>query len=562
MSRCLSHKVLVFNDHCFPRINYFRTRLMRFYPRMKNVLNFEFNTLGRGVKRMRSDDDDTRWIGDQIEREIELGCMAINTTLLNEITESEIAIKPEYIAKGKLPQSDSVVSSEFLQNNVIIIMTTVKDLAETARLIANADWLKHAILAIFVDKNVTRQEYSTFLDAGKMKTERVVIIKSSASKTSTSPVSGENASEAMSSTEIQSFTSKDLLLKQNNKKQQTTEPSTSESLLNWSDSPQSRKSPTYSRSSSPSLPSQRHNLRPRQTQSPCSTPGSLSPSRKHTQSLRLTTRATSTLSSKQTSSPESPVRMLYSPTSSPSSSLPSSPVKTRPPSAICSGSEIKRSKLDINEREVSPFADQKKDREEPMDLQESEQNQQFIRKTENVTEKRQNPTEMLPSQSTYGNTESWDMEELRKAVSFQMEIQIVSIIERITSLLKSVRSRRDSNAKVAAVTTLDKLIYEIEGLLCQSVTESGIKMKEEIEKNRISPNVTTDLLSVKGVYGCGTMYDRLNVHIEASDGKEKEAIQEEVRKVTDRYNYKDTDYDVRVVKSRPTMYGRLVICSV
>ena len=58
--------------------------------------------------------------------------------------------------------------------------------------------------------------------------------------------------------------------------------------------------------------------------------------------------------------------------------------------------------------------------------------------------------------------------------------------------------------------------------------------------------------SVNGVYGCGTMYSRLSVHIEVGANNEREEeIRKRISEIAERNNIKDSDYDVKVVESRP-----------
>lgn len=66
---------------------------------------------------------------------------------------------------------------------------------------------------------------------------------------------------------------------------------------------------------------------------------------------------------------------------------------------------------------------------------------------------------------------------------------------------------------------------------------------------------------VHGVYSCGTLYGRLNIHIEVDDGNKIETMQNEIKDILSKYNYRDVDYEIKIVKSRPTTYNSLVICS-
>lgn len=474
MSSSFYNKHLFFNEQCFPRIYYFKTRLKGMFPRLQKILNFEFDHPERGVMRLRSDDEELKAILAETDREIEVGFLSTNTELVSEITESDIAIKPDACLQRKTSSQEQnrEFSKGSLESNVNIIATTCKDLSATLRLLADVDWMKHAIVAVFADTSENLDASET----ARNKSLEIVTVRTSVVSTPEAKTEYKGAlTVAQSSSSEQTF-------------------------------PQKGKA----------WPLSGPYFRPERSP------------------------ATSPLSS-MNASPQG---------SSASSLLSSSSLKTRTYHHPAYKTVSKKSNIDSgNQTEFEPTPR----RRETLDSMETEE-------LDTTQQTERNVCEVSPYQPAPDKKTNWDTDELRKAVSVQLEVQCVHVLERIITLLKSVKARRDTNAKVAAVTTLDKLIFEVEGLLSQSHTDSGIKTKNEIENQRLSKYLTQDLLKVHGVYGCGTFYNRLNIQIEVKEGDDRTVIQEEIKKVTTKYNYKDTDYTVSVVKSRPMEYGGYVIC--
>lgn len=150
----------------------------------------------------------------------------------------------------------------------------------------------------------------------------------------------------------------------------------------------------------------------------------------------------------------------------------------------------KKSKRDIGdlvERKLPMSSYQRQESHEYMDTDDTDNYLKDFQRSEI----RRDTTEMSKCKSSVRNITQWDTCDLRQIASFKLEVQVVSIVEKILTLLKNVKMR---GKQTASVTTLDKLIFEVEGLVSQSVTESGKKMKEEIEKQHLPPKLMDDLL--------------------------------------------------------------------
>ncbi|XP_060584001.1 uncharacterized protein LOC132740166 [Ruditapes philippinarum] len=534
----MESKFLVFDEHCFPRINYFKTRLIRFYPRMKNVLDFEFTFPGRGLKKMRSDDTERDTINELINQGISVECRSIDNALLNAITEQSIAIKPEYLQKGAQQKH-----GELSKSIASLIVTTEKDLEETARHMANAIYSDHIVLAVFVEDANIRPELNSLLEGIKLPSDQKVVVKLNFANRGdpTTPTPNARKSRKLQGEQVlksdQSASSKFY------------------SFSDWRESKESTKSPPRSRSISPrrrriSPSNYRSKTRQRSlsqsSHSDSDTPESSSPSPKH--NIRQKSKSKKQKTDESSSSTD---KLLYVPAKKYLATLPSS----------CTSSSPVTSSVSTRMCDVSPSRHHMPINQEPMDVEDSEECHRVTRKTRKEHDDGNVPCTIQPGPISFENIDKLDSEALKSAVSLQLETYLADIIERIIKLLKAVRDRRDSNAKVENVTTLDKLIYEIEGLLGQSITKKGVKMKSEIEQTRLPPRVTQDLLRVDGVYGCGTIYSRLNVHIEVKTENDRAKVEENIRKVvTEKHEIQD--YVVNVVKSRPALYGSrsLVVC--
>ena len=290
-------------------------------------------------------------------------------------------------------------------------------------------------MAVFAEHAHNRPEYDYYLERLNLRQDQLVSIKRCNIDTPLFPSSTSKIQmpHGMTSEQVPK-----LQLSETEKRQ------TSDSFTNWRESKECMKSPSGSRSNSP---------------------------RRMPSNIRVRHKSTSPRSKSDSRSPE------YK------SSLHKKHGKEK----------HKKQKLD---RQSSASNYQTSSDEEAIDSLNSDVHLTVPQKTETRKSDRNNPRKILQFPVDFANTniKEWDTDTLKKAVSFQLEIHIADIIKQIIDFLKSVRSRRDSSAQVETVTTLDKLIYEIEGLLSQSITDAGKQMKKEIEQSRLDTNVTNDLL--------------------------------------------------------------------
>jgi hypothetical protein len=339
---------------------------------------------------------------------------------------------------------------------------------------ANAIYSDHIVLAVFVGDTNIRPELNSLLEGIKLSSEQKVVVKlniaNKGDPTTTTPTARK---------------SRKLQGEQVLKSDQSAS-SKFGSFSDWRESKESTKSPPRSRSISPrrrrfSPSNYRSKTRQRSlsqsSHSDSDTPESSSPSPKHnirqkSKSKKQKTDGSSSSTDKLLSVPAE----KYHATSPSSSSSPdASPVSSH----MC---------------HILPSSHHMPSNQEPMDVEDSEECHRVTRKTRKEHDDGNVPCTIQPGPISFENIDKLDHEALKSAVSLQLETYLADIIERIIKLLKAVRDRRDSNAKVETVTTLDKLIYEIEGLLGQSITKKGVQMKSEIEQTRLPPRVTQDLL--------------------------------------------------------------------
>lgn len=86
-----------------------------------------------------------------------------------------------------------------------------------------------------------------------------------------------------------------------------------------------------------------------------------------------------------------------------------------------------------------------------------------------------------------------DFKKLQECIQFQIEVKTVKTIERILKLLTDVRNRREESARVSTVTILDRLIYEVEGLLSLSNTNHGKELRKKFDNQTVDPNLREEL---------------------------------------------------------------------
>lgn len=272
------------------------------------------------------------------------------------------------------------------------------------KLLAEGDWIKRSVIAVFVDDIDDLHIFKDSLEAAKKTCTEVVIVK-----------------------------------------------------------PQ-----TMSRSSSPQRLSSRS-----PTRSPSRSPVVRSPARE--------------MSPMQSSTKEFSSRTISIPGLPQACSLSTSPGKTRLSYSLDPETVSKKSKRDLVERNVSTPSYRRQESHEYMDTDDTDNYLKNFQRSEI----RKDTNEMSKCKSSFRSVTHWDTCDLRQIASLKLEVQVVSIIEQILNLLKNIKMRGEPNA---SITTLDKLMFEVEGLLSQSVTESGKKMKGEIEKQQLPPKLLDDLL--------------------------------------------------------------------
>ena len=88
-----------------------------------SISDVEFTSPGRGLKRMRSDDEKIGNIRTVIDKDISVKCSSVDKYLLDAITEPFLAVKPENVKTTRVLNSDDETSSDDL---VTLIATTEK----------------------------------------------------------------------------------------------------------------------------------------------------------------------------------------------------------------------------------------------------------------------------------------------------------------------------------------------------------------------------------------------------------------------------------------------------
>ncbi|KAL4221670.1 hypothetical protein ACF0H5_019927 [Mactra antiquata] len=493
-------KSLKFNEKCFPRLYFFRIRIRDILPRMRRILDYVFTS--PSVKRLRSDDEELKAIENLIKCEtVDVNVMYTNIEHCQSLSTDCLVINRDHNKTTEENKNQYFLTGS-LESEALLILTDSQHVHKLAD-VKTTKFLQHGIFVVFVNEQtlLRKEEWMLSLED---KRQFVTIHREQQDKSPSlhsvrsSPVSPEHTSKTGS----QEYDDSGHLLAAHG----TTPPSSDVALSSRKEgSPRKR----------PNSPSKKPSKPVRHTLS--------SPS-KNKQSPPLSDRCSKLNISEPRSSIGQPPQLTNEPT--PSTSYESDIHETEMPH---SSDDINDNPANTEQPPEMIITDEKKRKLEINDM-----------KTPRGTKKR------VTSESEdegCRDIEKIDKTNLPQCLQHQLEVFTVKIIERMLKLLNDVRSRREHGGD-KSIDVLDKLIFEVEGLLSESRTDSGKDLRNKFSRSKIDIKLQNQLLGIEGLYGCGTVYNRILVQIKYDEQEITEKVKKDIRDVMTTFKYTEKDFDI------------------